>query len=78
MNFPFRSALSLIVANFLALPCLASGLNWEVRERQVNTTAGGENVVVKFPFVNSGAATQISDEELDRFIEQLASVWKPA
>ncbi len=56
MNLPLRPAFSLILASILLAPCWAAGLNWEVRERQVSTTAGGEDVSVKFPFVNSSSA----------------------
>ena len=56
MNFPSRLALSLIVASLLALPCLASGLNWEVRERQIATTAGTAKVSASFPFENTTTA----------------------
>lgn len=44
-----------LVATFV-VPCTAAGLKWEVRERKISTTAGGENVAVKYPFVNTGTA----------------------
>lgn len=55
MNFSARCCLVLLATSLVALRGFAAGLNWEVKEREVHTTAGSENVVMTFPFVNSGS-----------------------
>ena len=55
MTARLRGWLAFALAISPVLPCFAGSLKWEVRERQVSASAGGEPVVVKFPFVNVGA-----------------------